>query len=298
MSQAAASAKFSRVLSHVPEELTRGKLRRLGEGIGKVVYASEHWVVKRERPASEIIALIVIWKFLRKASHILPARVSERLLSRPSKRIKFLRIVMQGMVLLVPRSIWFTTHIGEVWRVYHTRDIRGESLAKTHLAGTSLIPERVTFPPVRVEVGGWPGWLAVSEATERVDCTLHHRLVELTREAAFEEVEVWLNRLLDLRQLGWEHGLFSTDAHLKNFGVMEDRVVLLDLGGLTDEWSEIESRLSFEREVTKPHALLGLGKLLHARPDIAARFDERWKSIVNIEHIRDIWRKRAGQDKL
>jgi hypothetical protein len=30
------------VLTHAPEELTRGRLVRLGEGIHKVVYASDH----------------------------------------------------------------------------------------------------------------------------------------------------------------------------------------------------------------------------------------------------------------
>src|SRR5688572_17660085 len=63
------------MLPSPPEELTRTRLLRLGEGIGKVVYASEHWVVKRERSPSAIIALIVIWKFLRRAERHLPARL-------------------------------------------------------------------------------------------------------------------------------------------------------------------------------------------------------------------------------
>ena len=35
------------LLPRAPAELTSGRLRRLGEGVGKVVYCSEHWVVKR-----------------------------------------------------------------------------------------------------------------------------------------------------------------------------------------------------------------------------------------------------------
>ena len=35
------------LLLHAPADLTSGRVRRLGEGINKVVYASEHWVVKR-----------------------------------------------------------------------------------------------------------------------------------------------------------------------------------------------------------------------------------------------------------
>ena len=53
-----------RVLLHAPPELTAGRLKRLGEGIGKVVYASEHWVIKRPRTPSEIVALILLWKIL------------------------------------------------------------------------------------------------------------------------------------------------------------------------------------------------------------------------------------------
>ena len=61
-----------RAVPHAPEELTRDRLTRLGEGIGKVVYASEHWVVKRERTPGEVVALILIWKILRQWAHMLP----------------------------------------------------------------------------------------------------------------------------------------------------------------------------------------------------------------------------------
>ena len=66
---------MSNVLSHAPSELTHGRLRRIGEGIGKVVYASDHWVVKRERSPSEILALIAIWKIVRKSEGIVPGRI-------------------------------------------------------------------------------------------------------------------------------------------------------------------------------------------------------------------------------
>ena len=269
-----------RVLPYAPAELTRGRLCRVGEGVGKVVYASEHWVVKRERTESEIIALIVVWKLLRRLELLLPAPLGRRLVQRPARQIRFLRILAQTIVLVVPRSIWFMTHIGNVWTLHQSRDQRGASLAEERLSGTSLIPQSVTFPPARVKVGGWPGWLEVHEATERVDTTLHQRLDELARSGRFEELELWLDRFLDLRQSGWRHGLFSIDAHLKNFGVTGDRVVLLDTGGLTDAWSEIEKRLAFEEQLPEPHIRLGMGRLLQSRPDIAARFNARWKEIV------------------
>jgi len=286
-----------RALAHAPEELTRGRLRRLGEGIGKVVYASEHWVVKRERSPSEIIALITLWRILRRMERLLPGRLGRRLLEKPSLTIRFLRRVMQALVPLVPRSVWFATHIREAWKTYHFRSARGERLAETFLAGTALIPERVTFPPTRVSVAGWPGWLTVREATERVEATLHRRLTELARAGRFEELECWLDRFLDLRQAGWQRGVFSVDAHLKNFGVTEDRVVLLDAGGLTNRWDHIEERLAFEDAAEKPHVRLGLAPLLASRPDIAERFDTRWKATVNLAWVRRQWPGEGGEGK-
>jgi hypothetical protein len=279
----------ARVLPHAPSELTRGRLRRLGEGIGKVVYASDHWVVKRERTESEIIALIIVWKVLRRLQRLLPSPIGRRLVDRPAKQIRFLRVLTQGVVLVVPRSLWFMTHIGDVWTVHQSRDKRGEMLACEYLSGSSLIPDRVTFPPVRVSVGGWPGWIEVHEATERVESTLYQKLEELARAQRFDEIAVWLDRFLSLRQSGWQRGLFSVDAHLKNFGVTGDRLVLLDLGGLTDAWSEIQQRLAFEEQLPEPHVRLGLGRLLSSRPDIAANFNSRWRQVVSPAGVLHHW---------
>ena len=277
------------MLPSPPEELTRTRLIRLGEGIGKVVYASEHWVVKRERSPSAIIALIVIWKFLRRVERHLPARLTSRLVTHPSRQIRFLRLLTQGLVAVIPRGLWFMTHIGEVWSMYSWRDVRGESLAEAHLTGTDLIPRKISFPPTKVKVPGWPGWLTVEEATERVETTLYARISNLAREGRFDEVDMWLNRLLDVRQIAWKQGVFSCDAHLKNYGVTGDRIVLLDAGGLTNCWNDIDRRLAFEDRVDAPHVDLGLARILAPRPDIAARFDARWKSTVSRETIREHW---------
>ena len=283
-----------RVLTDAPEELTQAPLRRLGEGIGKVVYASEHWVVKRERSPSAIIALVVIWKLLRRVERLLPGSIAKRLVERPAKQIRFLRVFMQAVVLILPKGIWYTTHIGEMRRLYRARNRRGEGLARAHLAGSSLIPETVCFPPIRVQVRGWPGWLTVSEATERVEATLAQRLAELAKQRRYGEIEQWLDRFLKLRPRGWRRGLFSTDAHLKNFGVTEDRIVLLDAGGLTNRWEEIEQRLEYEeKRVRRPHLQLGLGPILRHRPDIAHRFDARWRKLVNREAVRRHWPEKA-----
>lgn len=282
-------AEPSRVLSHAPAELTHTRLRRIGEGIGKVVYASDHWVVKRERSTHEIIALIIIWKMLSKVAHILPARLGDRLLRRPSRPIRLLRVLMQAVMLILPRSIWITTHIFEIWKNYRSRDRRGERLANAYLSGTRLVPKTITFPPARVDVGGWPGWLVVSEATERVEETLDNRLARLAEAGKFGEVETWLNRFLELRQSGWARGLFSLDAHLKNFGICGDHIVLLDPGGLTNRWDDIEEHLAAAADVMQPHIRLGLGSLLESRPDIAARFNARWKATVNRAHVLRQW---------
>lgn len=283
------------VWSHAPVELTQARLRRLGEGVGKVVYASEHWVVKRERSPFEVVAIIVLWKALRKLARILPDAIGRRLAQRPSKQIRLLRLCTQATMLVVPSSIWFTTHVRQVWKLYRRRSLRGENLARSHLAGTYLVPEQITFPPTRVKVGGWPGWLTVSEATERVESTLHHRLVELAEAGRYMEVEEWLDRFLDLRQAGWQRGIFSVDAHLKNFGVTGDRIVLLDTGGLTNRWGEIEDRLTYEEDVARPHIRLGLDSVLGKRQDIADRFDARWKATVNLDVVRSHWPVRSGR---
>jgi len=274
-----------RKLAHAPEDLLRGRLRRLGEGIGKVVYASENWVVARERSPGEIAALIVLWKFLK----LLPGKLGAGMLSQPSRTIRLLHLLMQAAIAVFPKSLWFTPHVREVWTVYHRRSLRGERLAQAHLFGTPLVPERITFPLTRVKIADWPGSLMVSEATERVEATLFERLSELARAGRYDEVEQWLDRFLDLRPQGWKLGLFSVDAHLKNFGVTGDRIILLDTGGLTNRWREVEERLEFEEVVGQPHIQLGLGPILGNKPEIASRFDARWKALVNREVIGDHW---------
>jgi hypothetical protein len=267
----------SRHLTRAPAELTAGKLRRLGEGIGKVVYASEHWVVKRERSDQAILALIVIWRWLRPV--------------RSTRRLRVVRLAIEAVLRLVPKPLWYWTHAGRIWQLYTSRDERGARLAEEILAGTDDLPGTIEFPPVRVRVGGWPGWLTVSEATERVECTFLERLEQLSAAGRWAEIETWLNRLLAFRLRGWGRGLFSVDAHLKNYGVVGKRVVLLDVGGLTDHWEEIEDHLDDADESRAPHRRLGLGELLKARPDVAARFDARWRAAVQIDTVWQVWPK-------
>ena len=276
-------------LPQAPAELTGDRLKRLGEGIGKVVYASEHWVVKRERSPSEVVALIILWKILCRWAHMLPFGWGNRLLRKPSKVLRFMRVVTQACMMVVPKSVWYTTHIAQVLRVYRARDRRGEKLARKHLAGTGLVPQRITFPPATVLTGGWPGWLYIREATERVEDTLDHRLAQLAAAGDFAQLELWLHRFLQTRRSGWQLGVFSVDAHLKNFGVIGDRVVLLDTGGVTNRWQDISARLSKDEQVQEPHIQLGLESLLADQPEVAQRFNERWKQMVNLESVREHW---------
>lgn len=278
-----------RILTQAPAELTTARLVRLGEGIGKVVYASGNWVVKRERSPSEVAALIVLWKALRKWERRLPVGIGKRLLEKPSRQIRFLRVATQAAMAVVPKAIWFPTHVRQLWQQHYMQNLRGSRLARERLAGTELIPEQVMFPPTRVKVGGWPGWLTVSEATERVEDTLYHRLTELARQGRFDQVELWMNRLLETRQLGWRRGLFSTDAHLKNFGIIGERVVLIDPGGLTNRWADVERHLTEREKAGEPHVRLGLGPILRNCPEVAARFNERWRSVVNLDRVMDLW---------
>ena len=138
-------------------------------------------------------------------------------------------------------------------------------------------------------MGGWPGWLVVCEATERVEATLDEKISQLAAEGRFEELETWLDRFLEVRKSGWAHGLYSLDAHLKNYGVCCDRVVLLDPGGLTNRWGDIEQQLTALKDVTQPHERLGFGQILESRPDIAARFNAQWKATVNRAQVLRQW---------
>ena len=271
-----------RVLSEAPEELTRGSLVRLGEGIGKVAYASEHWVVSRERHPSEIIGLILTWKVLRKLDRLVPGEMGRRMLAKPGRRIRALGFIFRALVLAVPRGVWFTRHARHMWRQYSWHEKRGRTLADAHLAGTALVHERIEFPPTEVKVGRWPGWLMVSEATERAETTLQERINELARARRFDDIEVWLMHYLDLRRAAWQRGVFSLDPHLKNFGVTQGRVVLLDAGGLTNVWPEIAENLRRDDELTPPHVRLGLEETLRDRPDIADRFDAEWKATIKL----------------
>ncbi|MBM3811068.1 MAG: hypothetical protein FJW20_05480 [Acidimicrobiia bacterium] len=276
-----------RRLEAAPEELTRGKLRRVGEGVGKVVFASEHWVVKRERGGREVAALIILYKALRRLEPYFP--FVGHWLERPSRRLRLMRVMMQGALRVTPQGLWFTAPVKDAWMKYHKRSLRGEKLAEEHLAGTPLVPEEIEFPETTVRVSGWPGRMKVTAATERVEATLFQKLAELAGAARWDELEQWLERFLELRQRGWKMGLFSVDPHLKNFGVIGDRIVLLDSGGVTDRWGEIERRLEFEHVVQQPHVQLGLAPVLGAHPEIAARFDKRWKAIVNRGVVERHW---------
>jgi len=278
-----------RVLPKAPEELTRGQLVRLGEGISKVVYASPHWVVKRERHPSEIMALIFMWKAVRRLQRFLPRRLGQGMLEKPGRPARLLRVLVQGLVLAVPRGIWFATNMGEVWRWFAKSEARGALLADEYLAGTAVLPKSVRFPPTKVQVDRWPGWLLVKQATERVEMTLEERINELARARRFDEIGEWLERFLALREAGWRRGVFSLDTHLKNYGVMDERVVLLDTGGLTNRWSDIEERLKSQHEFLSPHAGLGLEMTLRDRPDIAEWFDARWRAMVNLAAVRSHW---------
>lgn len=267
----------------------QGRLLRIGEGLGRVAYASEHWVVHRERSDAAVIALILIWKFLSRVARHLPAHLGEPLLRRPSRWIRAMRVAVQAVVVILPRSFWMLTHTGQLWRQHAWHDFRGRHLAQAYLSSTSLVPERVIFPPVRVRVAGWPGWLVVSEAVERVECTLYQRLSELVRGGRVEEFELWLDRFLKFRQAAWQRGVFSVDAHLKNYGVIGDRVVLLDPGGLTDHWPEVADHLASAPPSSDPHRRLGLGELLAPYPELAVRFDSRYREVVRRETVLSHW---------
>ncbi|MEZ5354980.1 MAG: hypothetical protein R2762_20275 [Bryobacteraceae bacterium] len=278
-----------RALAAAPPELTGKPLERLGEGIGKVVYASEHWVVKRERSPLAMVSLIVLWRWLKRIEPWVPKSWWLRMTARPSRRVRLLSLITQAALAVIPRSLWYKGPVRQIWRTWVTRDRRGETLARRELTGSGLVPERIVFPPTQVRVRGWPRKMTVEEAAERVDCTLYERLAEAAQRNDPAALELWLDRFLELRLRGWSYGLFSVDPHAKNFGVIGERLVLLDPGGLTDRWQDVEQRLDLEDVVAQPHIQLGLGPVLASHPEVAARFDRRWREVVNRGEVRSRW---------
>src|SRR5690349_5694219 len=95
------TAQSPDVLTEPPAELTRRPLRRIGEGIGRVVYASDNWVVKRERSPREVIALIVLWRILRAVERAFPAGIAARMMEQPSRQIRLLRVFIQAVMLII-----------------------------------------------------------------------------------------------------------------------------------------------------------------------------------------------------
>ena len=70
---------------------------------------------------------------------------------------------------------------------------------------------------------------------------------------------------------------------------MGDRIVLLDSGGLTNRWDEVDRKLQGIEQIAEPHRELGLGALLADHPEIALRFNTRWKAVVNRVAVRERW---------
>jgi hypothetical protein len=83
--------------------------------------------------------------------------------------------------------------------------------------------------------------------------------------------------------------LFSVDAHLKNFGVIGERIVLIDSGGLTNRWQDISAKLSQEEQIEEPHVQLGLERVLGDQPELVARFNRRWREVVNRDSVIGHW---------
>jgi len=100
-----------------------------------------------------------------------PARRSERfrdwgrrLRERPSAKSVSWGARARGHLIFPELSV--PAHVRDILRLYHRRSVRGERTGAGRLTGSRFIPERIEFPPHGSAIGGWPGWLQVSDAAE------------------------------------------------------------------------------------------------------------------------------------
>ena len=285
----------SHVVSHIPEELTLGTLRRLGEGIGKVVYASEHWVVSRERTPLEMVALIVLWKALRKLERLLPGAWGKTLRDRPSRQIRFLRVLVQGAIVVVPRALWFSSHIRDVLRLYHRRSVRGRETGANSFgrirtdSGAHRVPPgaRSHWRLARMADGlrgqRTGGFDAPSEDDAAGGGGSFRGAGSVARTPARDAPggmaagTVFAGRTSEKLRHHWRaHCPFGHGRADEPLGGSGKAV-----GG---------GRV----QPTEPHVRLGLGELLEEHAEIARRFDQRWKDTINTEVVRECWPRAAS----
>jgi len=68
----------------------------------------------------------VLWKALRRLNGCCPER-GEKAARPPLPPIRFLRVLVQGAILVFPRALWFSSHIRDVLRLYHRRSVRARN---------------------------------------------------------------------------------------------------------------------------------------------------------------------------
>jgi hypothetical protein len=137
--------------------------------------------------------------------------------------------------------------------------------------------------------------MMAASAEERAECSLIQKLETLATLGQFDEIEIWLNRFIEFRRRAWSEGVFSADPHLKNYGVIGKRIVLLDFGGLTMDLKVVEDHLQETNGHRRPDQRLRLEKILEKRPDIAGRFNANWDNLMQLSVVRDAWQNGAGQ---
>ena len=249
--------------ANVRAEFTGAPLERVGSGFESIVYGSTCWVVKVPRDerglAASLLATVVVGRALR------PLRTCG---GAPGNRepagaaMAFCRDrrgptpVARGarglpaILIMVPERSWRGSGIERRARWLRARAEECQRLAMRCLDGTPLVPRRVELPPTRIRTARWGRRRTVTTAYQRVDRTLWDEALRCGRLGRVDELDRWLDRFLSFQIMLWRRGvLFAASNPYENHGVLGDRLVLLDHGGLIEDPRTI--RLSLDTVRTR-----------------------------------------------
>ncbi|MBZ0165314.1 MAG: rhomboid family intramembrane serine protease, partial [Candidatus Omnitrophica bacterium] len=289
----------------VRAEITAQPLVRIGQGWQKVVYASDNWVVQQEWSIAAAATIVKRSRLLNKYIRRFVPNTTLASLRNPNTftvkqfAVKIAKIIvframfftLWSLFKMMPRFVLQRTHSGRAILAHRDEARQAEDILKNSaLANSDYIPRRYSIKPTKVRLAGHLFSVTTTQVVERADNTLHDHLAMLVAEGRVEEAKEWLDRFLRMQVMLWEMGLFEYTFQPGNYGVIGQRLVLLDHGEMTNRHDEINVKLarwhdeayvwtvsSFERAFGPEHQ------------DIVQEYFERMTRLINKEAIEQHW---------